>query len=43
MVFLVLSFRYIDLIYLRISFSQQRLRVGKNKIMAGETPVNLQR
>jgi hypothetical protein len=36
----LLSFRYIDGIYLRISFSTRRRVVEKNKVMAGGTPAN---
>ena len=38
---LVLSFRYIDRIYFRISLSAQRLGGKEDKVMAGETPANL--
>ena len=36
----LLSFRYIDGICLRISFSSPRMEVGGNKVMAGGTPAN---
>jgi hypothetical protein len=36
----LLSFRYIDGLYLRIGFSPRRFGVRGNKVMAGGTPAN---
>ena len=37
---LMLSLRYIDGIYLGISFAMPRMEICENKVMAGETPAN---